>query len=130
MEMQTKCDLELRLLTSSYASSDFHSSVDKSSSSEISQPKHESQILTIFYNGHMCVSSDLTHLEAKAILSLASRDVEERSLSLKSSDDSEPPTLPKYSTRFHNQKVSMKRSLRSFLQKRNVRIQATSPYSR
>ncbi|CAL9235529.1 unnamed protein product [Arabidopsis halleri] len=125
MEMQTKCDLELRLLTSSYAS-DFHCSVDESRSSEISQPK----ILTIFYNGHMCVSSDLTHLEAKAILSLASGDVEERSLSLKSSDDSKPSTISKNSIRFHYQKASMKRSLRSFLQKRNVRIQATSPYSR
>ncbi|AEC08997.1 Protein TIFY 5B [Arabidopsis thaliana] len=129
MEMQTKCDLELRLLTSSY-DSDFHSSLDESSSSEISQPKQESQILTIFYNGHMCVSSDLTHLEANAILSLASRDVEEKSLSLRSSDGSDPPTIPNNSTRFHYQKASMKRSLHSFLQKRSLRIQATSPYHR
>ncbi|XP_024004136.1 protein TIFY 5B, partial [Eutrema salsugineum] len=99
-----------------------------SSSSETPQPKQESQLLTIFYNGHICVSSDLTLIQAKAILSLASRDMEERALSLKNSDGSDPPKIPNNLTRIHHQKASMKRSLRSFLQKRNVRIQATCPY--
>ncbi|XP_010504925.1 PREDICTED: protein TIFY 5B-like [Camelina sativa] len=124
MEIQTKCDLELRLFPSSY-NSDFHTSVEESSSSEISQPKQESQMLTIFYNGHMCISSYLTHLEAKAILSLASRDV---GSSLRSSDGSDPPMITNNITTIHRQKASMKRSLRSFLEKRNVRIQATCPY--
>ncbi|XP_010509733.1 PREDICTED: protein TIFY 5B-like [Camelina sativa] len=127
MEMQTKCDLELRLSPSSY-DSDFNTSVEESSSSEISQPKQESQMLTIFYNGHMCISSDLTNLEAKAILSLASRDV---GSSLRSSNGSDPsPMITNNITTIHRQKASMKRSLRSFLQKRNVRIQATCPYHR
>ncbi|KAJ4903609.1 Protein TIFY 5B [Raphanus sativus] len=118
MEMQTNCDLELRLLSPPY----------DSSSSKTPQPKKESQILTIFYNGHICVSSDLTHLQAKSILSLASKDIEERSLSLKSSDGPDPSIIPNNLTRVHHQKASMKRSLRSFLQKRNVRIQASGPY--
>ncbi|CAG7907871.1 hypothetical protein HID58_016036 [Brassica napus] len=117
MEMQSNCDLELRLLPPY-----------DSRSSVTPQPKKESQILTIFYNGHICVSSDLTHLQAKAILSLASKDMEERSLSLESSNRSEPSIIP-YNLN-QNQKVSMKRSLRSFLQKRNVRIQASCPYHR
>ncbi|CAN6834665.1 unnamed protein product [Brassica oleracea var. botrytis] len=118
MEMQSNCDLELRLVTPY-----------ESSSSENPQPKKESQILTIFYNGHICVSSDLTSLQAKAILSLASKDMEERSLSLKSSDGSDPSIIPNKLTRLHHQKASMKRSLRSFLQKRNVRMQASCPYN-
>ncbi|KAJ0262080.1 hypothetical protein HA466_0050750 [Hirschfeldia incana] len=113
MEMQSNCcDLELRLhhLPSSY----------DSSSSEIPQPKQEPQI---------CDSSDLIHLQAKAILSLAtSRDRE--ALSLESSDGSDPSIIPSNLYRVHHQKASTKRSLRSFLQKRNVRIQASSPYRR
>ncbi|KAL0897034.1 hypothetical protein Bca101_080995 [Brassica carinata] len=118
MEMQSNCDLELRLVSPPY----------DSSSSKTPQPKKESQILTIFYNGHICVSSDLTHPQAKAILSLASKDMEEKPLSLKSSDGPDPPIIPKNLTQVHQQKASMKRSLRSFLQKRNVRIQASCPY--
>ncbi|KAJ0240067.1 Protein TIFY 5B [Hirschfeldia incana] len=113
MEMQSNCDLELRLLPPR-----------DPSTSENLQPKQESQKMVIFYNGHVYVSSDLTHLQAKAILSLASGDMKERSLSLESSDGSDPSTIPNILTR----KASMKRSLRSFLQKRNVRIQASCPY--
>ncbi|KAF8108904.1 hypothetical protein N665_0104s0215 [Sinapis alba] len=118
MEMESNCDLELRLLPPPY----------DSSSSKTPQPKKESQNLTIFYNGHICVSSDLTHLQVKDILSLASKDMEERSLSLKSSEGPDPSIIPNNLTRVHHQKASMKRSLRSFLQKRNVRIQASCPY--
>ncbi|KAF8100984.1 hypothetical protein N665_0212s0026 [Sinapis alba] len=106
MEIQSNCDLELRLHHPSY----------ESSSSEIPQPKKESQL---------CVSSDLLHLQAKAILSLASRDMEERS-----DDGSDTSTIRSSLYRVHHQKESMKRSLRSFLQKRNVRIQASCPYRR
>ncbi|CAN7115490.1 unnamed protein product [Brassica rapa subsp. narinosa] len=106
MEMQSNCDLELRL---------HHPPSYDSSSSEIPQPNQEPQI---------CVPSDLIHLQAKAILSLASRDMEERS------DGSDPSIIPNNMNRVHHQKASTKRSLRSFLQKRNVRIQASSPYRR
>ncbi|CAH8347851.1 unnamed protein product [Eruca vesicaria subsp. sativa] len=114
MEMQTNCDLELRLLPPAC----------DSTSSENLQPKQESQKMVIFYNGNVYVSSDLTHLQAKAILSLARGDMDKRSLSLESSDGSDPSIIPNSLTR----KASMKRSLRNFLQKRNVRIQASCPY--
>ncbi|KAF8110185.1 hypothetical protein N665_0086s0025 [Sinapis alba] len=107
MEMQSNCDLELRLLPPPPCDP---------SSSENLQPKQESKKMVIFYNGHVYVSSDLTHLQAKAILSLASGDMKERSLSLESSDGSDPSTIPNVLTR----KASMNRSLRSFLQKRNM----------
>ncbi|KAG2335189.1 hypothetical protein Bca4012_017678 [Brassica carinata] len=107
MEMQSNCDLELRL--------HHHPSYD-SNTSEIPQPKQEPQI---------CVSSDLIHLQAEAILSLAtSRDMEERS------NGSDSSTIPNNLYRVHHQKASMKRSLRSFLEKRNVRIQSSCPYRR
>ncbi|KAJ0262081.1 hypothetical protein HA466_0050760 [Hirschfeldia incana] len=112
MEMQSNCDLELRL---------HHPPSYASSSSEIPQPKQEPQI---------CFSSDLIHLQAKAILSLARIDREERSLPLESSVGSDPSIIPSNLYRVHHQKASTKRSLRSFLQKRNVRIQASSPYHR
>ena len=104
--MQSNCDLELRL---------HHPPCYDSSRSEIPQPKQEPQI---------CVSSDLIHLQAKAILSLASRDVEERS------DGSDPSIISSNMNRVHHQKTCTKRSLRSFIQKRNVRIQASCPYRR
>ena len=107
MEMQSNCDLELRL---------HHPPCYDSNRSEIPQPNQEPQI---------CVSSDLIHLQANAILSLASRDVEERS------DGSDPSIIPSNLYRVHQKKkASTKRSLRSFLEKRNVRIQASSPYRR
>ncbi|XP_006304276.2 protein TIFY 5A isoform X1 [Capsella rubella] len=127
--MQQTCDLELRLSPTStydYSSSENTSSVIESSISgdHQVQPKEESQRLTIFYNGKMCVSSNVTHLQAKSIISMANR-----------SNGSDPSNE---STRFHhnhydhqlpNPKASMKRSLQSFLQKRKIRIQAaSSPY--
>ncbi|CAH2034451.1 unnamed protein product [Thlaspi arvense] len=127
--MQKNCDLELRLFPTSSCDSDSDTSVVESRSSENSQAKEESQRITIFYNGQMCISSEVTHLQAKSIISIASREMEERS----SSNGSD---LPNRSTQFRhhhyhqlpNPKASMKRSLQSFLQKRKIRIQATSPY--
>ncbi|ESQ33861.1 hypothetical protein EUTSA_v10009598mg [Eutrema salsugineum] len=124
MKMHKNCDLELRLFPTSSYKSDSNTSVVESRSSQL---KEESQRITIFYNGQMCVSSDVTKLQvciciqihkhgsAKSIISIASREMEERS------------------SRFYNQlstnpKASMKKSLQSFLQKRKIRIQATSPY--
>ncbi|XP_010499533.1 PREDICTED: protein TIFY 5A [Camelina sativa] len=130
--MQQTCDLELRLFpTSTYDSdsSDDTSVMESTISRDQAQPKEESQRITIFYNGKMCVSSDVTHLQAKSIISMANRDMEEKSSSINGSDSQNK------STRFHhnhyqlpNPKASMKRSLQSFLHKRKIRIQASSPY--
>uniref|UniRef100_A0A1J3E1Q4 Protein TIFY n=1 Tax=Noccaea caerulescens TaxID=107243 RepID=A0A1J3E1Q4_NOCCA len=126
MKMQKDCDLELRLFPTSSYDSDSDTSVVESRSSGNSQPKEESHRITIFYNGQMCVSSDVTHLQAKSIIWIASREIEERSFS----NGSDPPNR---STRFHHQlpipKASMRKSLQSFLEKRKNRIQAYSkPY--
>ncbi|KAL1205141.1 Protein TIFY 5A [Cardamine amara subsp. amara] len=127
MKMHQTCDLELRLFPTSSSDSDSDTSVIESSSSGNPQPKEESQRITIFYNGKMCISSDVTHLQAKSIISIASQEMEEKS----SSNGSDSQNR---STRFHhhqqlpNPKASMKKSLQNFLQKRKLRIQATSPY--
>ncbi|XP_060179050.1 protein TIFY 5A-like [Lycium barbarum] len=83
------------------------------------QPQHQ---LTIFYNGKLVVS-DATELQAKAIICLASRQVEEK-IKRNSSPISEP-TSPLLQPETG---LSTKRSLQRFLQKRKNRIQATSPY--
>ncbi|AEE31184.1 Tify domain [Arabidopsis suecica] len=127
MKLQQNCDLELRLFPTSYDSdSSDTTSVVESTSSGNPQPNEESQRITIFYNGKMCFSSDVTHLQARSIISIASREMKTKS----SSNGSDPPNK---STSFHhnqlpNPKASMKKSLQSFLQKRKIRIQATSPY--
>ncbi|KAF8413563.1 hypothetical protein HHK36_001554 [Tetracentron sinense] len=82
------------------------------------------QQLTIFYNGRVCIC-DATELQARAIIWLASRKIEERmntprSESVSSSLQSQVLYRPSG--------LSMKRSLQGFLQKRKKRIQATSPY--
>ncbi|KAK4349391.1 hypothetical protein RND71_032146 [Anisodus tanguticus] len=84
--------------------------------------KQPQQQLTIFYNGKLVVS-DATELQAKAIIYLASRKMEEETnktpspMSKPSSPLLQPQTGP-----------FMKRSLQRFLQKRKNRIQNTSPY--
>ncbi|VVA93050.1 unnamed protein product [Arabis nemorensis] len=124
--MQKHCDLELRLFpTSSYDSE--AGSFGKPQ--EAKEEESERRMITIFYNGKMCVSSDVTDVQAKTIISMASREMEERSSS--SSDGSDPPnksTRVLHQQKLPNPKASMKRSLQSFLQKRKIRIQATSPY--
>ncbi|KAK8641984.1 hypothetical protein V6N13_011350 [Hibiscus sabdariffa] len=111
--MRRNCNLELGLLPSSYPG-DSHDMMEESSRS----PENQLQQLTIFYNGRLCVC-DVTELHAKAILKLASR---ERDETIKT-----PTALP---TPVNNPStaISMKRSLQRFLQKRKMRIQATSPY--
>ncbi|GMY37936.1 protein TIFY 5A-like [Fagus crenata] len=88
------------------------------------QEKHQQQQLTIFYNGNICVT-DVTEFQARSILLLATREMEER---LRTPTGSEPssPNLQSYSP---TTGLSMKMSLQRFLQKRKCRIQATSPYN-
>ncbi|XP_010540587.1 PREDICTED: protein TIFY 5A-like [Tarenaya hassleriana] len=142
MKMESNCDLELRLLSSSFES-------DCISSTEDSPQKEESQRITIFYNGKMCVS-DVTDLQAKAIISLANRRVEERSSSRSRPNNKLSTTshhLHQHSHHHHhhhhhhhnsqtssltlqgsNSAAFMKRSLQRFLQNRRDRIQASCPY--
>ncbi|EEF42634.1 conserved hypothetical protein [Ricinus communis] len=97
----------------------------------LSESPQERQQLTIFYNGRVCVCY-VTELQARAILSLASREMEDKmktSLLGTPTGRSEfvsplPSPLCSPSTG-----LSMKRSIQRFLQKRKHRAQATSPYN-
>lgn len=77
----------------------------------------------IFANRVLIICSYM--FQARSILLLANREMEER---LRTPTGSEPssPNLQSYSP---TTGLSMKRSLQRFLQKRKCRIQATSPYN-
>ncbi|MCD9559337.1 hypothetical protein HAX54_017237 [Datura stramonium] len=79
------------------------------------------QQLTIFYNG--TVVSDVTELQAKAIIHLASRKMEKKTN--KSPSPMSGPSSPLLQPQTG---LFMKRSLQRFLQKRKNRIQTASPY--
>ncbi|KAK2965288.1 hypothetical protein RJ640_004157 [Escallonia rubra] len=86
--------------------------------------KESQQQLTIFYNGRMSVC-DVTELQARAIIMLASQEKEEKS---KTPTGSKPSSPLIQSPLYSPTGLSMKRSLQRFLQKRKHRTQATSPY--
>ncbi|XP_030476782.1 protein TIFY 5A-like [Syzygium oleosum] len=140
--MKRSFDLELRLQP--YSVSDFLASSSSVSSAESAECSREEQRkLTVFYDGKVSAST-VTELQAKAIILLANREMEERSS--KTPTGSEPstpslrsqpstpslrsqPSTPSPQAQVYNSTgLSMKRSLQRFLQKRQHRIQATSPY--
>ncbi|XP_020252234.1 protein TIFY 5A-like [Asparagus officinalis] len=90
---------------------------------EYQHPHPQQQQITIFYNGRVCVC-DVTELQARAIISMARREMEERS-----TEQRELAPMEAIGPRLVNQGLSMKRSLQSFLEKRKTRIDSTSPYS-
>ncbi|KAJ8538487.1 hypothetical protein K7X08_027708 [Anisodus acutangulus] len=121
--MKRNCNLELGLMPPSLSSSSpnncknnlYFSMKDQESTELEKQPQQQ---LTIFYNGRLVVS-DVTELQAKAIIYLASREMEE--------ETKKTPSSPLLQTQTG---LFMKRSLQRFLQKRKNRIQTTSPYHR
>lgn len=137
------CNLELRLFPTS--DEDHRHPQTESYSNDQEPPQQQQQQqkpqkLTIFYNGTVCVC-DATELQAKAILMLASREMEDNKIrkfssgpSSSSSSSGKPVSPirtsppPVYSSK-NNTALSMKRSLQRFLQKRNNRMQATYPYN-
>ncbi|MED6192619.1 hypothetical protein PIB30_011956 [Stylosanthes scabra] len=149
--MRRNCNLELRLFPS--PASDHRSMMleeeeeaSESRSSPILLQEGNRTPLTIFYDGKISVC-DVTHSQARSILMLARRELEERvrtptSTSTGSSDPCSPALLQSSSTQQHNimnnnnlhspagtsSSLSMKRSLQRFLQKRKNRLQETSPY--
>ncbi|VVA39733.1 PREDICTED: TIFY [Prunus dulcis] len=83
----------------------------------------QQQQITIFYNGQVFVS-DMTELQARAMILLAAGDMAERGIS----SVSNAALLALQSQIYGPPGVSMKRSLQSFLQKRKKRSQEASPY--
>ncbi|KAF8030958.1 hypothetical protein BT93_D0216 [Corymbia citriodora subsp. variegata] len=139
--MERSFDLELRLQP--YSVSDFPasasvatpSSSSSSSSSESAECSPEEQRkLTIFYDGKICAST-VTELQARAIILLANKEMEKSSSRTPTgSEPSTPsvrsqPSTPNLQAQVYTSTgLSMKNSLQRFLQKRQHRIQATSPY--
>ncbi|KAL0909506.1 hypothetical protein M5K25_020380 [Dendrobium thyrsiflorum] len=90
------------------------------------------QKISVFYGGQVCIC-DVTEIQARAIIHMAKREMEEK---MKSSGQSasafcgswpEPPPAP--DQQVLNSRLSMKRSLQSFLQKRKTRAcESATPY--
>ncbi|XP_030546548.1 protein TIFY 5A [Rhodamnia argentea] len=116
--MGKNCNLDLHLLSSISSSSSSSSSSYDESSSTTQQSHLNQQQLAILYKGRVR-PFDLTEFQARAIIWLASREVE----------SSSPPPLkktPLWSPSASG--LSMKRSLQRFLQERRKRARAMSPY--
>ncbi|XP_043689919.1 protein TIFY 5A-like [Telopea speciosissima] len=116
------CNLDLRLPP---AGIDFLAATTGSGDAPITERSdvETPQQLTIFYNGRICVC-DVTELQARTIICLARREMEERMNTPRSAE----PVSPLQSQLQSPAGLSMKRSLQQFLQKRKNRMQATSPY--
>ncbi|KAK6124050.1 hypothetical protein DH2020_042196 [Rehmannia glutinosa] len=121
--MKRNCNLELRLVTPSVFShsSDYNDRNHSMYDIEGSGSPNKKQQLTIFYNGRVA-SCDATELQARTIIFLASKEMEEKSNNSPGSD----PCSPVLHSPTTN--LSMKRSLQRFLEKRKTRAQAMSPY--
>ncbi|RRT50274.1 hypothetical protein B296_00030680 [Ensete ventricosum] len=93
---------------------------------------HQQQQLTICYNGGICVC-DVTEIEVEAIIAMARQETDDQTRkkrqeqqSKESSTTSSSPLPPHH---LHvDPELSRKRSLQRFLQKRNSRTNAVSPY--
>ncbi|XP_019169931.1 PREDICTED: protein TIFY 5A-like isoform X2 [Ipomoea nil] len=119
--MRRNCNLELSLSPSS----DYNAVQQLPTSDHSSEEsRRQQQQLTIFYDGKI-VSSDVTEIQARAIILLASQ---ERTKKTTRSLASSPLLLQKQL--YSPNALSMKGSLQRFLQKRKNRVQSTSPYHR
>ncbi|RVW34919.1 Protein TIFY 5A [Vitis vinifera] len=118
------CNLELSLLPSTAYRHKMMMEMGRGSPQEQQQQQQQQQQLTIFYDGRVCVC-EVTELQARAIILTASREVETKTPTA-SDVTMVSPSLQ--SQLYSPTGLSMKRSLRSFLQKRKNRIEATSPY--
>ncbi|CAN4077012.1 unnamed protein product [Withania somnifera] len=119
--MRRNCNLELSLTTPSLST---FSPKNCYFSMEDQEFVKQPQQLSIFYNGKFVVS-DATELQARAMIYLASREMEENT------NKTPSPTSETSSLLLQPQTgLFMKRSLQIFLQKRKNRIQTASPYHR
>ncbi|XP_058726726.1 protein TIFY 5A-like [Vicia villosa] len=140
--MKRNCNLELCL----YPPYTFEEEKD----SDKSSMQNEQQPLTIFYDGKMCVIMStisskksiysLTNnnnnwvnvnvVQAKSVLTMANKKVEEIVKTPTGSEPSTPTTVESPHQLYSpGHALSMKMSLQRFLQKRKNRIQQASPYN-
>ncbi|KAI5447523.1 hypothetical protein KIW84_015107, partial [Lathyrus oleraceus] len=131
-KMRRNCNLELCLFPQ-YISDRNHNHnnhmVEEQEDSDESSMQHQQQPLTIFYDGKMCVT-DVTEFQAKSILMLANKKVQEIVKTPTGSEPSKPTMVQSpHQSCSHAPGLSMKRSLQRFLQKRKNRIQQASPYN-
>ncbi|KAK2393886.1 hypothetical protein P8452_15805 [Trifolium repens] len=123
------CNLELSLFPI-YNSTMVKEEEDDCDEESSTMQNHQHAPLTIFYDGNMCVTTDVTEFQAKSILMLANKKVQEK---VKTPTGSVPttPTIVQSPHQLYSPGtgLSMKRSLQRFLQKRKNRIQEASPYN-
>ncbi|XP_058097563.1 protein TIFY 5A-like [Magnolia sinica] len=119
LTMGRNCNLELRLFPAGVDAD--HPSPDSSQLSSEESVKN-SQQLTIFYNGRICIC-DVTEFQAREILCFANQEMHE-----KQTVHRPDLLLPSHQPQLRVPALSMKRSLQRFLQKRKSRILTTSPY--
>ncbi|KAE9598984.1 hypothetical protein Lal_00022590 [Lupinus albus] len=138
--MRRNCNLELALFPSH--GSDHHHSNHSIMEESCGIPKlqhlHQQQqqrqqeqhnTLTIFYDGKICVS-DVTEFQAKSIIFLANKKMEERMKTQSGLEPSTPTVVESHQPLYSPATpLSMKRSLQRFLQKRKNRKQEASPYN-
>ncbi|CAO2823399.1 unnamed protein product [Amaranthus hypochondriacus] len=131
-----ECNLELGLQPSSSSSTYKQGGCNGENGSQQQQ-------MTIFYNGNICVC-DVTDFQARSIIHLASTKGEGMCTSPTSTGGGAcgrsggggggraktiSPTSSFQTRQMNTQNgLSMKKSLRQFLEKRKYRVQATSPY--
>ncbi|XP_058754454.1 protein TIFY 5A-like [Vicia villosa] len=130
--MRRNCNLELCLFPQ-YVSDNNHNHnnhmVEEERDSDQSSIQNQQQPLTIFYDGKMCVT-DVTEFQAKSILMMANRKVQETVKTPTESEASTPTTVESPHQLYSpGPALSMKMSLQRFLQKRKNRAQQASPYN-
>ncbi|EYU33376.1 hypothetical protein ABFS82_13G082600 [Erythranthe guttata] len=117
--MKRNCNLELPLVTMPSVFSDssahehsyqFYNMLNMEDDQSPNQKQKQHQ-LTVFYNGRIAASDVTEFQQARAIILLASGEME----------DEKRSAIP-------TSGLSMKRSLQRFLEKRKTRLQCTSPY--
>ncbi|CAI9782159.1 unnamed protein product [Fraxinus pennsylvanica] len=124
--MKRNCNLELRLVTPS-ASFHHNARFDPMLNMVNESPNEkQNQQLTIFYNGNVAVCN-VTELQARVMILLARREMEERTREWSPGSD---PCSPLLQSPLHSPtSFCMRRSLQRFLNKRKSRVQAM-PYHR
>ncbi|XP_058754453.1 protein TIFY 5A-like [Vicia villosa] len=131
--MRRNCNLELCLFPQ-YVSDSTHNQnnhmFEEEKDSDKSSMQNQQQPLTIFYDGKMCVI-DVTEFQAKSILMMADRKVQETVMTPESKAST--PTIVQSPHQLYSPgpapALSMRTSLQRFLQKRKNRIQQASPYN-